>query len=204
MAGGTMGTMGSMRGVPARLIPLAATVTAAGFCLASGSLAQRPPAGALAAIQPSSACRNGYRAESPIRDYALGRDWSVFSDCAHPERPRVAVAARNFSQEAAPGGTLSPLQAHLDIAVPSWPRLPPHPSLAAAVPAVQPGSRVRLRRETASVRIELAGTALDGGVPGSSIRVRTSPGGAVLRGTVRSAGIVELEAGAPGFTGERR
>jgi hypothetical protein len=74
---------------------------------------------------------------------------------------------------------------------------------SAARPAVESGSRVRVWRWDGVAAIDLAGIALESGAAGARVRVRVSPGGAVLRGTVRAAGSVELEApGSGGFAGE--
>jgi hypothetical protein len=124
-------------------------------------------------------CRNGYRQQSIIRDFALRQDWLVFASCAHPEMPRVAVAVN------------SPPRPFTDQSV-----------SPAATLVIRSGARVRLWRQDPVTRINLSGVALDAGTAGAIIRVRVGPNAFVLRGTVRSADSVELEAAnGTGFVG---
>ena len=148
-----------------------------------------------------------YRPLGLLRDYTLGRTWRVFSNCGHPEMPRVAVDswpsvdARSGFPLTATGG--------LDSAPPT---AQPAPALASRVGdaatfflerPVEAGRRVRLWKRDGKVRIELTGVALEGGSPGVRVRVRVTPGGQVLSGRVRGTQSVEL-VGALGFSGAVR
>ena len=153
-----------------------------------------PQSGALSAADDThdsnsngiSGCRHGYRPQSVIRDFALGREWAVFASCAHPEAPWIAIAQYRPDAE-------RPLPAALAVS----------DFVRGAATAVRPGSRVRLWLRTPVARIDLSGIALEGGAPGEVIRVRIAPGGKVFRGTVRAVGSVELDAAdGQGFRGE--
>ncbi len=157
-----------------------------------------------ASVASPGACRDGFRRQSLLRDYALRRQWIVFASCLHPEIPRIAVA----DASAAPPGSDEPApqrrdpeprsgtDAHRSVlkASPPLPALVgAGPPVTAAMPVVQAGSRVRLWRRDGIVQIDLAGMALASGGPGAAIPVRLATGGKVLRGTVREAGSVELD-----------
>jgi flagella basal body P-ring formation protein FlgA len=60
---------------------------------------------------------------------------------------------------------------------------------------------VRIWRRDGVAAVDLAGKALESGAVGSRIRVKAAQGGAVLRGTVRGAGSVELDAPGSGGLG---
>jgi hypothetical protein len=188
---------------------------------------QRAPGGRDAgrdAAQP--ACRAGYRLMGKMRDFPLGWDWMVYADCLHPEKPRQAVALEagalspapepaRYQEEKtgtegetrpSPGAGESETEARAGASIAHKSASPKAVSAAApATPAVAAGGAVRVWRRDGSVAIDLGGVALESGGTGSRIRVRIQPGGKTLRGTVRGAGSVELEApGAGGFQGEGR
>jgi len=129
---------------------------------------------ALAGAVNGYGCSAGYRQQSVISDFTLGRAWTVYASCNHPETPRIAIMVD--------------------------PRAAPAPSAVAgdargalsSPPLVRMGSKVRLWLSSPVARIALSGTALENGAAGATIRVRVMPGGRVLDGTVRAADSVEL------------
>jgi hypothetical protein len=130
---------------------------------------------ALANAANGYGCSAGYRRQSVISDFTLGRAWTVYASCSHPETPRIAVMVEKnapLAQSSAAGadslGTVS------------------------KPPIVRMGSTVRLWLSTPVARIALSGKALENGAVGATIRVRVMPGGKVLEGTVRTADSVEL------------
>jgi len=150
---------------------------------------------------PRAGCEDGYRRAGALRDFALGRGWTVYADCAHPERPRVAVAASGPRPTAS--GESAGLRALEEARRAVEPSGSLVPAEAAPRPDVEPGSSVRLWRRDGVAAVELAGKALESGSVGSRIRVKAAQGGAVLRGTVRAAGSVELDPpGSGGFRGD--
>jgi len=162
-------------------------------------------------------CQRGYRQQSVLSDFALGRVWAVYSSCAHPEAPRLAVildrssSDRQVPDRPAPDRT-APDRTALDRPVTDR-AAAAAPSLASSAasyrgvqagpslepPLVRAGSPVRLWLSSPVARIALAGMALENGASGATIRVRVMPGGKVLDGTVRAADSVELVAS--GFAG---
>jgi Chaperone for flagella basal body P-ring formation len=124
-------------------------------------------------------CSFGYRRQSVISDFALGQDWTVYASCAHPEGPRVAVMVSRPVAAAARAAAVAVGQNVL--------------------PTVRVGSSVRLWLSSPVARIELSAVALESGSAGATIRLRATPGGKVLRGTVWAAGSVELNTGGEGF-----
>ena len=137
---------------------------------------------ALAGADDGYGCSQGYRQQSVIRDFALGRAWTVYASCAHPEAPHLAVMidrGRVPASSSATGGGVS--------------------ETSSAPPVVRMGSPVRLWLSSPVARIALSGMALENGTAGATIRVRVMPGGKVLDGTVREADSVELVAA--GFDG---
>jgi hypothetical protein len=186
-----------------------------------------------ATVAPSP-CRDGYRRTGLLRDFELGRGWAIFTNCAHPEMPQVAVITGADGLDSGAGGEIARLQpsglaaspvgsvsARLTHIFPAISRkdaetTDPAPrsmrpaesgfgpsAMATAPPTVEAGGRVRVWRRDGVVSIDLAGVALDRGSAGAGIRVRVSPGGVVLRGTVRGPASVELDVNArSGFAGE--
>ncbi len=157
-------------------------------------------------------CPDGYRRLGALHDFALGKAWTIYANCAHPEMPRLAVAegGRTVLPRAVAGGEggkSSPSEAE-------WPA---EPRILAGrqkedgafnqtpAPEVAAGAQVRLWKRDGVVAIDLPGTALESGSTGARIRVRVAPAGKVLRGTVRGPASVELDPRAvPGFLGEGR
>jgi hypothetical protein len=131
---------------------------------------------ALAGAADDNGCRQRYRQQSVISDFTLGREWTVYARCAHPESPRVAIMI-----EPATG---APAQGAEEAALGSAP----------AAPLVRMGNPVRLWLSSPVARIALSGIALENGAAGATIRVRVMPGGKVLNGTVRAPDSVELVA----------
>ena len=136
----------------------------------------------------SENCRQGYRQLSVISDFALGREWAVYSSCTHPEQPGVAILVGQSSDRP-----------------PSSDRAVLNTSAAGSESPsqlmVRVGSPVRLWLRSSTARIELSAVALESGAAGATIRVRVAPRGRVLYGTVRAAGSVELLAA--GFSGNQ-
>jgi flagella basal body P-ring formation protein FlgA len=60
------------------------------------------------------------------------------------------------------------------------------------MPLIPAGARVRLWRKGDGASIELTGTALESGMAGQTIHVRTGSRGTVLEGQVRGEDSVEL------------
>jgi len=133
-------------------------------------------------------CRQGYRQQSVISDFALGRVWAVYSSCAHPEAPRTAVLIEGTAA-AVPDRTATDRIGGEALA-PAAHRA--EAESRPAPPLVHSGSPVRLWLSSPVARIALAGLALENGAAGATIRVRVMPGGKVLDGTVRAADSVEL------------
>ena len=127
-------------------------------------------------------CRQGLRQQSVISDFALGRAWTVYASCAHPETPRIAIMVDQETAQA-PSRAVG--------AATTGP--------ASDLPAVRMGSKVRLWLSSPVARIALSAVALENGAAGATIRVRATPGGKVLYGTVRAPDSVELVAA--GFSG---
>jgi len=175
------------------------------------------------------ACEGGYRRTGWLHDFPLDRGWTLYADCAHPERPMVAVASETAwpmalarSENVAlpekfdrigtgAGGSafvehaISELIQRTGVTSGTGVLRAASASVAPARPTVESGSQVRIWRRDGVVAIDMAGIALESGGTGARIRVRVTPGGAVLRGTVRAPGSVELDApGSGGFAGEGR
>jgi hypothetical protein len=126
--------------------------------------------------QPPGVESGPYIVDHYIADTILHRRWAVVVDCAHPDRPWTLKAAlwqsesRVDAAAAMKGG---------------------HP-VAIAQPLIPAGAKVRMWRTADGADIELTGTALDAGVAGQTIHVRTGSRGTVLEGRVRGVGSVEL------------
>ncbi len=65
------------------------------------------------------------------------------------------------------------------------------------MPVVRAGMKVTLRWRDQESSLRLAGTALESGRVGETVRVCAGLHGAVLRGVVRGPALVELERGRP-------
>lgn len=119
----------------------------------------------------------------PVIDWGLHRQYEVERNCAHMERPATlvevpwsdAAAVRAREEVRATAASVAAVE------------LPPY--------CVRPGMRVMLTGQEAGSAIQLAGTALEQGRAGQSVRVRAGFHGATLRGIVRGPGLVELEPG---------
>jgi hypothetical protein len=115
----------------------------------------------------------GSRTDHYITDAVLHRRWAVVADSTHPERP--------WTLEEVP-----------------WKNEPNKPARAKAgaftgdMPLIPAGARVRLWRKGDGASIELTGTALESGMAGQTIHVRTGSRGTVLEGQVRGEDSVEL------------
>jgi hypothetical protein len=172
--------------------------------LAAALLAAAAAPSAACAAEDGGGCSGGYRRSGELRDFTPGRSWVVLVNCAHPEMPAVAVGPI-ANPIADPGGGPKPGAPIAAGAARNPPEgnPPREPAGVAAAPgsagfapaarAVREGDRVRLWRRNSVARIDLAGVALGGGAAGAAVRVRVAPGGAVLRGTVRGPGSVELD-----------
>jgi Chaperone for flagella basal body P-ring formation len=140
---------------------------------------------AMVCAADSHGCRQGYRRQSVIRDFTLGREWTIYASCAHPETPRVAIIADRSADESSAAVLHSPVSSQ-------------------SIPAtVHAGSRVRLWMSSPLARLELSAVALENGSVGETIRVRATQGRKVLSGTVRADDSVELGMG-EGFRGAGR
>jgi Chaperone for flagella basal body P-ring formation len=110
-----------------------------------------------------------------VRDWGLHRQWHVECDRAHPERPAHLVEI--------PWGGAGTLPAQSEARPPI---ARPRP------PAVRAGMQVTVVRRGAMAEIRLRGTALGTARVGTTVAVRAGLGNAVVRGTVRGPGVVEL------------
>jgi hypothetical protein len=111
-----------------------------------------------------------------ITDAILHRRWAVLVDCTHQDRP--------WTLEAAPwqdGAGLVAVAGRMASG-----------TATVVKPLIPAGAKVRLWRTADGANIELAGTALEAGMAGQVIHVRTGARGTVLEGRVRGAGSVEL------------
>lgn len=111
-----------------------------------------------------------------IVDHGLHRQWLVERDAAHPERPARLVEVPWGSAASTPSENQ---------------KNPTRPAV------VRAGMQVTLSWRDGEAEIRLAGTALETGSVGDSVRVRAGLHGAVLRGVVRGQALVEMEGGRP-------
>lgn len=133
-----------------------------------------------------------------VTDAGLHRRWAILADRAHPERPWIAVPAASSAtgpegskpkpkpQSTNAGGGVA---GQLALATAQVRQAPP-PAKAPRI--ILPGTAVTLWQQSGDARIELSGTAVDGGTMGSVVHVRTGPGRALLAGIVCGPGSVEL------------
>lgn len=111
-----------------------------------------------------------------VTDWGLHRQWRVECNAAHPEQPaRLVEVPWSDPQNAAQRQSTA------------IPRAVQRPTIL-----VLPAARVQVLARSQESVIHLSGTALEAGTMGASIRVRAGWNGAVLRGLVRGAGVVEL------------
>lgn len=125
----------------------------------------------------------GYRVHHYVRDPALHAAWAVLVDCLHPESPAKVVT---IAAEKIPYGQIAGLRVS-----------PSNPAqFVAAQPfEVKAGSTVRVWMANGSTQMSLEAVALGGGAHGASVPIRLmamSGSRAVLHGTVRGPGVVEL------------
>jgi hypothetical protein len=127
-----------------------------GLVSARGACYNTPAAAAYSMKQDSSASTTieggGYRVTSIEADPVSGQRWAMISSCDHPERPAFSLQIeRSDSPEHS---------------------LPSEPQSARPIPVIHVGDNVRLWRQEASLRIELAAVAEENGSLGKLIRVR--------------------------------
>jgi hypothetical protein len=132
-----------------------------GALLSAWAACYSTPAAALYSMKPGSSLSpsaedGGYRVTSIESDPISGRRWAMISSCDHPERPAFSLmtggsdsAAHSFLREA-------------QIVTDS----------TKVAPVVHVGDTVRLWKQEAVLRIELAAVAEENGSLGKSIRVR--------------------------------
>ncbi len=144
-----------------------------------------------------------------LLDAAQGRRYLLAGSCEHPERPWRVVKAESLAESRAgrqDGGRAKSADARQGNTR-AESEIVPSSDTGWHRPVVAQGSHVRVMRETASAHVEMAGVALMAGRVGESIAVRvvSGSGEAVLHGTVRGEGSVELTGtSGPGQrTGER-
>jgi hypothetical protein len=104
----------------------------------------------------SSLSEGGYRVTSIQLDPILGKRWAMIVSCDHPERPAFSLLT---------GESDSP--EHILLRDPQT-----VPDNAHVIPVVHAGDTVRLWRQEAVLRIEVAGVAEENGSLGKLIRVR--------------------------------
>lgn len=121
--------------------------------------------------------RGACGAGNTVRDWGLHLEWVVERNCDHPERPATLVAvpwsAPATVRAAGASGVLR--------------------EAAQPAPEVRNGMRVTLVRQEEKAKIHLYGTALETARTGESVGVRVGWSGALLHGTVRGPGLVEME-----------
>jgi hypothetical protein len=103
-----------------------------------------------------SLTEGGYQVTSIQTDPILGQRWAMIASCDHPERPAFSVQTEG--PDAAEHSLVSGPQTVLNS--------------THAAPVIHVGDRVRLWRQEAVLRIELAGVAEENGSLGKLIRVR--------------------------------
>ncbi|MGC2301427.1 MAG: flagella basal body P-ring formation protein FlgA [Acidobacteriaceae bacterium] len=126
--------------------------------------------------------RGACGAGNTVRDWGLHLEWVVERNCDHPERPATLVAI--------PWSAPTTVRAVDPSEVPR--------KATASAPEVRNGMRVTLVRQDENAAIHLYGTALGEARTGESVAVRARWSGALLHGTVRGPGLVEMEPGRGG------
>jgi hypothetical protein len=131
-------------------------------------------------VEPAS-LKAGYRIASVRWDPLLRQRWAKFVNCAHPERPAIALLMSPLKQDGPPS-------------------TPAARQTAAAFPVVHAGDLVRLWSQEGNLRIEASGTAEASGASGSTIRVRLLYSGLdgqyqqqTFQGVVRGPRDVEMQ-----------
>jgi hypothetical protein len=119
------------------------------------------PAAALSSMKPGSSLSQtteggGYRVTSIESDPISGQKWATMSSCDHPERPAFSLLIEGSDPAA------HSLLSESQIVTGS----------AQITPIVRAGDTVRLWRQEATLRIELAAVAEENGSLGKLIRVR--------------------------------
>jgi hypothetical protein len=117
-----------------------------------------------------------------VVDRGLHRQWIVERDDAHPERPPRLVEVPWSAARAA--------QAQLEAATQT--------AVHCDAPLVRPGMTVTVVGRSGDTEWHLAGTALETGWSGDSIRVRAGLHGTAERCIVRGPALVELLPGKAG------
>jgi hypothetical protein len=131
-----------------------------GLVSARGSCFNTPAAAAYS-IKPGSSAPptmegGGYRVTSIEADPVSGQRWAMISSCDHPERPAFSlqIEGSDSAEHSLPSEPQTVIQsAHL-------------------IPVIHVGDSVRLWRQEAALRIELAAVAEENGSLGKLIRVR--------------------------------
>ncbi len=119
------------------------------------------PAAAASSMKPGSSLSptadgSGYQVTSTESDPLSGQRWAMITSCDHPERPAFSLLADGSDSAGHP--LLREPQAVT--------------SKAQVTPVVHAGETVRLWRQEAVLRIELAAVAEENGSLGKLIRVR--------------------------------
>ena len=122
-------------------------------CATGTSAAQLSPDCPAPPSGESASLKAGYRIASVGWDPLLRQRWAKFVNCAHPERPAIAVLMSPLKQD-------------------SPPSTPAARQTTAAFPVVHAGDLVRLWSQEGNLRIEASGIAEASGASGSTIRVR--------------------------------
>jgi Chaperone for flagella basal body P-ring formation len=103
-----------------------------------------------------SLTEGGYRVTSIQLDPILGKRWAMIASCDHPERPAFSLLTEE-----------SDSSEHILLRDSQT-----VPDNAQVIPVVHAGDTVRLWRQEAFLRIELAGVAEENGTLGKLIKVR--------------------------------
>src|ERR1700734_2198173 len=126
--------------------------------------------------------RGACGAGNTVRDWGLHLEWLIERNCDHPERPATLVAIPwSAPATVLAGGASGVLR-----------------EAAPPAPEVRNGMRVTLVRREKNAEIHLCGTALGEARTGESVAVRARLSGALLHGTVRGPGLVEMTSGRGG------
>jgi hypothetical protein len=131
-----------------------------GRLLSAQAACYSTPTAAVHSIRPGSslspATDGGYRVASVQTDPMSGQRWATISSCNHPERPTFSLQAEG--SDSAEHSQLRESQTVMDS--------------THLIPVIHVGDTVRLWRQEAVLRIELAGVAEENGSLGKLVRIR--------------------------------
>lgn len=132
-----------------------------GGLLSAQAACYSTPTAAVDSIRPGSSPSQttyggGYQVTSIQRDPLSGQRWAMISSCDHPERPAFSLPAE--ASDTAEHSSVQETQTLSDT--------------ARATPVVRVGDTVRLWRQEAFLRIEVAARAEESGSLGKLIRLR--------------------------------